>query len=159
METLIILVLKMDFNIFKKFLVIIFCFSAIFLNCGCVTRDISQKGYMFDEDDLSNIKVGLTNKENTLKYLGYPLNRSYFDDNVWIYYSYKMKEVLFFKPSLKDQKVLVVEFDDDTDLIKNLSLYDVNSDNYEILDATTEVEEEKENVIRDILKNIGQISM
>lgn len=149
----------MNFDIFKKFLLIIFCFSFIFLNCGCVTRDISQKGYMFENDDLLDIKVGLTNKENTLKYLGYPLNRSYFDDNIWIYYSYKIKEVLFFKPSLKEQRVLVVEFDDDTNVIKNLSLYDVNSDNYEILNATTEVEEEKENVIKDILKNIGQISM
>ena len=159
MEILITLVVRMNFNNTKRFLLITFCFFTVLLNCGCITRSLSQKGYILDEEDLSNIKVGLTNKENIIKYLGYPLNKSYFDENIWIYYSYKMKEVLFFKPSLKNQKVLVIEFDKDTDLIKNLSLYDIDSNNYKILDTTTEIEKEKENFIKDILKNIGQVGM
>lgn len=148
----------MNLKYYKNILSIIFCIIVI-LNCSCVTKNISEKGYIFDDEDLSNIKIGLTNKENTIKNLGYPLNKSYFDDNTWIYYSYKLREVLFFKPTLKDQKILFIEFDEETDLIKNLSLYKVNSNDYEILNETTNIQENQENVIKDILKNIGQFSM
>ncbi len=129
------------------------------LMSGCITKSVSQKGYIFDEEDISKISVGLTNKENALNYLGYPLNKSYFDDNIWVYYSYKMKEILFFKPSVSEQKVLVVEFDDETNIVKNLSIYNIDSNNYEMLNDTTNINDEKENFIQDILKNIGQFSM
>jgi len=149
----------MNFNIFKKKPIIIFWISLAFFTSGCVTKNLSQKGHIFDENDLSNIKVGLTNKENTIKYLGHPLNKSYFNDNTWIYYSYKMKEVLFFKPRLEEQKILLIEFDSETDLIKNLSLYDVDSNKYEILDNASDVDEDRDSIINDILKNVGQFSM
>lgn len=132
---------------------------ALLLISGCITKNISQKGYIFDDSDLSNINVGLTNRENALQYLGCPLNKSNFDKNIWIYYSYKTKEVLFFKPKLMEQKVLVLEFDNETDILKNMSLYKINSSGYELIKGTGEVGEEKENVIKDIFKNIGQVGM
>ncbi len=153
METLIAL----GFNMKKRTIILILISLLIF--SGCITKNVSQKGYIFDEDDISQISVGLTNKENTLRYLGYPLNKSYFDDNIWIYYSYQMKEVLFFKPKISNQKLLVLEFDKETDIIKNLSLYNINSNNYEILNDTTNINDEKQSIIQDILKNIGQFSM
>ena len=70
-----------------------------------------------------------------------------------------MKEILFFKPSVSEQKVLVVEFDDETNIVKNLSIYNIDSNNYEMLNDTTNINDEKENFIQDILKNIGQFSM
>lgn len=143
---------KRCINIFLIIIVALFC-------CGCIAKSVSQKGHIFDDEDLSYVSVGLTNRENALKYLGYPLNKSYFDDNVWIYYSYKMREVMFFKPSIREQRVLVVEFDSETDIIKDIVLYNVNSDKFKILEKESEKDEYKENVIKDILKNIGQVSM
>ncbi|HSQ98054.1 MAG TPA: outer membrane protein assembly factor BamE [Rickettsiales bacterium] len=138
----------------KYFTILILCFTV-----SCVARDISQKGYIINKDDLANIQIGLTNRENTIKYLGFPLNKSYFNDNIWIYYSYKIKEVLFFKPQIKEQKVLIIEFDNDTDLIKNLSLYDIKSDKNKLLDIGNDINKDKSGIIKDILNNIGQFSM
>lgn len=151
METLTISAHKMIY----KYLIIF----VLFFTTSCITRDLSQKGYIINKDDLSNVQIGLTNKENTIKYLGYPLNKSYFDDNIWIYYSYTIKEVLFFKPKIKDQKVLIIEFDKNTDLIKNLSLYNIQSDKNKVLDIGNDINKDKSNAIKDILSNIGQFSM
>ena len=140
---------------FHKYLII---FILLFTS-SCITRDLSQKGYIINKDDLSNVETGLTNKENTIKYLGYPLNKSYFDDNIWIYYSYTIKEVLFFKPKIKDQKVLIIEFDKNTNIIKNLSLYDIKSDKNKVLDIGNDINKDKSSAIKDILSNIGQFSM
>jgi len=139
---------------YKYLIIFILLFTS-----SCITRNLSQKGYIINKDDLSNITIGLTNKENTIKSLGYPLNKSYFDDNIWIYYSYTIKEILFFKPKIKDQKVLIIEFDKNTELIKNLSLYNIKSDKNKVLDIGNDINKDKSNAIKDILNNIGQFSM
>ena len=41
-----------------------------------------------------------------------------------------------------------------------MSLYDINSENYEILnDIDDNIDKDKNSIIQDILRNIGQISM
>lgn len=139
---------------FKRFLFVII----LVLLSSCIARSISQKGYVINKEDIQNINIGITNKENALKILGYPLNKSYFNDDIWIYYSYKAKEVLFFKPKITEQKVLIVEFDKETNLVKNLSLYDIKSKN-KTLNIGSDINEEKSNAIKDILNNIGQFSI
>ena len=111
---------------------IFFLFILIFAT-GCITKSINQKGNIFDDNDIREIKVGLTNRENVVKILGYPINQSYFDNNLWIYYSYQIKEVMFFKPKITNQKVLAIQFNSETDIVSDMSLYDINSENYEIL--------------------------
>ncbi len=138
---------------------IFFLFILIFAT-GCITKSINQKGNIFDDNDIREIKVGLTNRENVVKILGYPINQSYFDNNLWIYYSYQIKEVMFFKPKITNQKVLAIQFNSETDIVSDMSLYDINSENYEILnDINDNMDKDKNNIIQDILRNIGQISM
>lgn len=138
---------------------IFFLFILIFTT-GCITKSINQKGNIFDDNDVREIKVGLTNRENVVKILGYPINQSYFDNNLWIYYSYQIKEVMFFKPKITNQKVLAIQFNSETDIVSDMSLYDINSENYEILnDINDNMDKDKNNIIQDILRNIGQISM
>ena len=136
---------------------IFFLFILIFAT-GCITKSINQKGNIFDDNDIREIKVGLTNRENVVKILGYPINQSYFDNNLWIYYSYQIKEVMFFKPKITNQKVLAIQFNSETDIVSDMSLYDINSENYEILnDINDNMDKDKNNIIQDILRNIGQI--
>ena len=112
-----------------------------------------------DEKDIEEIKIGLTNQDSVINILGYPSLRSYFDDNTWYYYSYKSFEFLFFKPFITKQKLLVIEFDSDTLIVKNKSLYNINSNKFEIKDINSDYKEERENIIKDIFNNIGQVSM
>lgn len=138
---------------------IIILFIIVLFMPSCISRSVTQKGNIFDNQDLSNIKVGLTNKDNVLRILGYPLNISYFDKDTWIYYSYIMKEILFFKPYISDQKVLVLKFNNETNIVSDMFLYNIDSNNYEILDTINTSDEDKQNIIKDILNNIGQITM
>lgn len=137
----------------------ILLFLVFMFNTACITRSLNQKGNIFDNNDISNIKAGLTNKDNVVKIIGYPTNQSYFNNNIWIYYSYQIKEVMFFKPSIEKQKVLVLNFNDETDIVEDVFLYDINSNDYEILDTIDKIDQNKDNIIQDIFRNIGQISM
>ena len=140
----------------KKYIFILFF---ILFNSSCISRSITHKGNIFDNNDVESIRVGLTDKNDILHTFGYPLNTSYFDKNIWIYYSYQMKEILFFKPYISDQKVLVIRFNNDTNVVSDMYLYNIDSNNYEILNTTDTSIQDKQNVIQDILSNIGQISM
>lgn len=136
----------------------IFLSLIAFFISSCISRNITHKGNIFDNNDVDSIRVGLTDKNDILHIFGYPLNTSYFDKNIWIYYSYQMKEILFFKPYISDQKVLVVRFNNEN-IVSDMYLYNIDSNNYEILNTTDTSIQDNQNVIQDILSNIGQISM
>ncbi len=137
----------------------VYIFLLVLFTSSCISRSITHKGNIFDNNDVDNIRVGLTDKNDILQNFGYPLNISYFDKNIWIYYSYQMKEILFFKPYISDQKVLVIRFNNDTNVVSDMYLYNIDSNNYEILNTTDTSLQDNQNVIQDILSNIGQISM
>ncbi len=136
----------------------VYIFLLVLFTSSCISRSITHKGNIFDSNDVESIRVGLTDKNDILHTFGYPLNISYFDKNIWIYYSYQMKEILFFKPYISDQKVLVVRFNNEN-IVSDMYLYNIDSNNYEILNTTDTSIQDKQNVIQDILSNIGQISM
>ena len=136
----------------------VYIFLLVLFTSSCISRSITRKGNIFDSNDVESIRVGLTDKNDILHTFGYPLNISYFDKNIWIYYSYQMKEILFFKPYISDQKVLVVRFNNEN-IVSDMYLYNIDSNNYEILNTTDTSIQDKQNVIQDILSNIGQISM
>lgn len=137
----------------------VYIFLLVLFTSSCISRSITHKGNIFDNNDVDSIRVGLTDKNDILQNFGYPLNISYFDKNIWIYYSYQMKEILFFKPYISDQKVLVIRFNNDTNVVSDMYLYNIDSNNYEILNTTDTSLQDNQNVIQDILSNIGQISM
>jgi outer membrane protein assembly factor BamE (lipoprotein component of BamABCDE complex) len=124
----------------------------LFLLTSCIT---TNKGKLFDGGDLEQLDTGITNKNNVIKMLGYPSFVLNLDNNKWVYYSYKIRKFLFFKPDLKEQKILVLDFENE--ILKNLSLYDVDSNNYEPLENSNYNLEEEKNIIKDIFSNIGQI--
>ncbi|HZK89753.1 MAG TPA: outer membrane protein assembly factor BamE [Stellaceae bacterium] len=78
---------------------------------GCTVSE-DQRGHLPDPDKLAEVKPGATTKEQVVKILGSPSSASTFDDNVWYYISRKIKQVAFFSPSVLDQQVYIVDFDD-----------------------------------------------
>ncbi|MDR0423236.1 MAG: outer membrane protein assembly factor BamE, partial [Rickettsiales bacterium] len=125
----------------------------LLLLTSCIT---SNKGKILDNDDIERLNVDLTSKDNVIRTIGFPSFVSDFDNNRWVYYSYKIKKFLFFKPDLEDQRVLVLDFEDN--ILKKLSLYNIDTNGYEPLEnsITTSIENDT-GVIEDIFGNIGQI--
>ena len=78
---------------------------------GCAVSE-DQRGHLPDPDRLAEIKPGATTKEQVVKILGSPSSASTFDDDVWYYISRKTKQIAFFSPTVLDQQVYIVDFDD-----------------------------------------------
>jgi outer membrane protein assembly factor BamE (lipoprotein component of BamABCDE complex) len=106
-------------------------------------------------EQLEEIHIGMTSRENVIKIIGYPTFESNFNKNVWIYYSYITKEILFFKPFIFEQRVLVLIFDEESDILRDMTLYNVNTNKYEILNLNTNYENNSDSIVKDILKNLG----
>jgi outer membrane protein assembly factor BamE (lipoprotein component of BamABCDE complex) len=84
--------------------------SAVVLT-GCTVSE-DQRGHLPDPDKLAEIHPGSTTKEQVVRILGSPSSASTFDDNVWYYISRRVKQVAFFSPTVLDQQVYIVNFDD-----------------------------------------------
>ena len=136
----------------KKYFLLLF----IFLLFSCNTP--IKHGYVFEESDVEGLKIGLTNQEEIVKILGYPQTKSYFDENTWYYYSYLSRKFLFFKPFISKEKLLIVEFEPETNILKNKLIYNLDTKKYEFK-TNNNYEDDKSNIIKDIFNNIGQISM
>jgi len=83
---------------------------AIMLAACTISED--QRGNLPDPDKLAEIQPGNTTKEQVVKILGSPSSASTFDDQVWYYISRKTKQVAFLSPTVLDQQVYIVDFDD-----------------------------------------------
>jgi outer membrane protein assembly factor BamE (lipoprotein component of BamABCDE complex) len=64
-----------------------------------------------DKKLLAAIKPGVTDKASVTKLLGSPSSVATFDANTWYYISQETQNVAFFKPRLKDEKVVSISFD------------------------------------------------
>jgi outer membrane protein assembly factor BamE (lipoprotein component of BamABCDE complex) len=78
---------------------------------GCAISE-DQRGHLPDPEKLGQIQPGNTTKEQVVRILGSPSSASTFDDNVWYYISRRVKQVAFFSPTVLDQQVYIVDFDD-----------------------------------------------
>jgi outer membrane protein assembly factor BamE (lipoprotein component of BamABCDE complex) len=79
--------------------------------CSCAS-DIAQRGNLPTKGELAALHPGTTTKAQVIKILGSPSSVSVFDEKSWYYISAQVKQVAFFEPSVLDQEVYVVRFDD-----------------------------------------------
>jgi len=92
--------------------------AASALLAGC-TIIVDQRGNLPDPDKLAAIQPGTTTKEQVVKVLGTPSSASTFNDDTWYYISRKTKQVAFFSPTVMDQQVYIVDFNDQG-VVKNI---------------------------------------
>lgn len=78
---------------------------------GCAA-DVAQRGNLPAAEKLAEIQPGSTTREDVTKLLGTPSSTGVFDDKSWYYISRRTKQVSFFAPSVLDQQVYVIDFDD-----------------------------------------------
>ncbi|HWB52311.1 MAG TPA: outer membrane protein assembly factor BamE [Stellaceae bacterium] len=84
--------------------------AGMLLTACAISED--QRGHLPDPEKLAEIHPGSTTKEQVVRILGSPSSASTFDDNVWYYISRRIKQVAFFSPTVLDQQVYIVDFDD-----------------------------------------------
>jgi outer membrane protein assembly factor BamE (lipoprotein component of BamABCDE complex) len=72
----------------------------------------TQRGNLPKPDALDQIKPGVTDKQTVTRLLGTPSSTAAFDTNTWYYISHETKQVAFLEPTLLDQQVVAIRFDD-----------------------------------------------
>jgi outer membrane protein assembly factor BamE (lipoprotein component of BamABCDE complex) len=78
---------------------------------GCMFATIDSQGYVPDADSLDRVKPGTQSREDVAQLLGTPSSVVPFSDDTWIYVSRKVSTIAFLDPSVIEQNVVVVQFD------------------------------------------------
>src|SRR5215470_3828419 len=74
---------------------------------------VEQRGHLPGPDKLAEIHAGSTTKDEVTKILGTPSSVSVFNsDKSWYYISRRTAQTAFFDPTILDQQVYIVKFDD-----------------------------------------------
>lgn len=87
--------------------------AGIALVAGACTPMVDLRGNRAEADDLRQIHIGLTTKQEVARRLGSPSNVSPFDKKTWYYISKREEHFAFFKPNVTQQKVVAIRFDDE----------------------------------------------
>ena len=105
--------------------------AAALLVLGACAPNVATLGNAPRKEELAKVRPGQT-KEQVRQTLGSPSSVATFDKNTWYYISKREESYAFFKPSVKEQKVLIVRFDTAGQVrdIKRLSLADARDVKY-----------------------------
>jgi len=137
---------------------ILFCIITLLILSNCAKNNVTKNGYSIDKKDIGQIKVGISNKESVLNLLDYPTNIYPMNPNKWVYCSYKTKKLMFFRPKIIEQDVVIINFDDES-LVQNIAQYDLSdSTNISLNSRKTQIENREEGLIKDIFNNIGSVT-
>jgi len=85
-------------------------FAAV-LAAGACTPIVELRGNLPPPEQLSQVVVGKSSRDDVQSLLGTPSNISPFDDDAWYYVSTVTERVSFFEPDVKERKVIAVLFD------------------------------------------------
>lgn len=81
------------------------------LALGACTPTVDLRGNLPAPENLAEIKPGKTTRDEVQQLLGTPSTTSTFGDESWQYISARTETKAFFKPEVKDRKVVSITFD------------------------------------------------
>jgi len=115
----------------KNRILILGAAAAALLVLGACAPRVATLGNAPRKEELAKVRPGQT-KEQVREALGSPSSVATFDKNTWYYISKREESYAFFKPSVKEQKVLIVSFSETGQVkeIKRLSLADARDVKY-----------------------------
>ncbi len=103
--------------VIKKYLFI----ALVFLKASC-SPIVENRGYVFDEKLLDQIKINETISNDVMDILGSPSTTSAIDASTWYYIYSQAETVAFYRPTVTDRRVLAVSFDNNNK-VNNLKYY------------------------------------
>lgn len=86
-------------------------FAALLAAPACAPV-VSHRGYVPNEDLLSQIRVGVDNKDSVLTTFGSPSTVASVDGSAWYYISYTTEQLAFYPEEPVDREIVAVYFDD-----------------------------------------------
>ena len=138
--------------VIKKYLFI----ALVFLSASC-SPIVENRGYVFGEKLLDQIKVNETISNDVMDILGSPSTTSAIDASTWYYIYSKAETVAFYHPTVTDRRVLAVSFDDDNK-VNNLKYYGLEEGKIiSYVDRTTPTRGRELTVLQQLFGNLGRL--
>ena len=124
--------------------------------CTSITEPVIEAhGYSPHKDDINNIKVNLTTKQNIVEEYGEPLIKGVYDDSYWYYISYQTKQYGFGKRKYIKINIAEIKFNQNT--VSFVKLYDKsNLNEIKFSKDITNTSGKKLSAIEQIIGNIGR---
>ncbi|MFQ5956031.1 MAG: outer membrane protein assembly factor BamE [Kiloniellales bacterium] len=124
---------------------------------GC-TGTINQRGNLPDPERLQEIEIGRHGRLEVADILGSPSTIGSFSDKRWYYISRRTSRLAFLKPEILDQRVVVIDFDDDGIVRSVRELTADDRREIEMVGRTTPTAGQSITVVQQLLGNVGRFN-
>ena len=101
----------------KASLILLPMLLATVAGCSTSKQMMNNQGYIADEEHASSVQPGVDNKQSVEKALGRPTMTAQWSEDSWYYLSRNTKQLAFARPSPQSQRVLIVHFDKDGNVL------------------------------------------
>ena len=138
--------------VIKKYLFVVL----ILLITSC-SPIVENRGYVFDEKLLDQIKVNETISNDVMDILGSPSTTSAIDSSTWYYIYSKAETVAFYHPTVTDRRILAISFSDNNK-VNNLKYYGLEEGKIiSYVDRTTPTRGRELTVLQQLFGNLGRL--
>lgn len=86
--------------------------AASLLTTTACTPVVTQRGWIQNEQQISQVKIGEADRTAVREALGTPSSAAAFAPETWFYISSEEEQVAFLDPEIRKRDILAVEFDD-----------------------------------------------
>jgi outer membrane protein assembly factor BamE (lipoprotein component of BamABCDE complex) len=125
---------------------------------GACSPIIQQEGNVPDPDQVVQINPGVDDKNRVTQLLGSPSTISAFQDRTWYYISRRTEQTAFLDPSVVDQEVLAISFNDQN-VVDDMKIYGL--ENGRMVDMNAKVTPTYGNdltLMQQLLGNLGRFN-
>ncbi len=134
------------------------CSLALALWLGGCAGSIAQRGNLPDPERLQQIEIGRHGRGEVAEILGSPSTIGAFSDKRWYYISRRTSRLAFLKPEILDQRVVVVDFDDEGTVRSIRELTADDRREIDLVDRKTPTAGQSITVVQQILGNVGRFN-
>lgn len=124
---------------------------------GCAST-VDNLGYVPDPQALERVKPGGQTRNDVAEILGTPSSVTPFSEDTWIYVQRKTRTFAFFEPTVLEQNVVVVDFDD-AGLVRDVRRYTLEDG--KVIDPVTRktpAPGKELSIMEQLVGNIGRFS-
>lgn len=116
------------------------------------------RGNRVDEEEMSQLVIGTSTRQDATTLLGSPTAKATFDDNTWIYASEVTKPVIAGTLGVENQQVVVLTFDQKGVLASIQKKTDKDALPVEMVSRTTPSPGTEASFLQQLLGNVGRFS-
>lgn len=119
---------------------------------------VDQRGFAPTPGSVEKLEVGTQSREDVVRLIGSPSSVATFNPNTWYYISQKQETWAFLKPTMLEQNVMQLSFNDSGRLqaIKKYDLSDARD--IEMVSRITPTAGKELTVLEQIMGNVGRFS-